>query len=67
MSPQHFPKSTVSASFWCSKCNRFTQHRISDGRKDCCLECLDRLNKEHAERQAQAQTQPPAPTQGKLF
>lgn len=49
---QHFPRSTVSASFYCPQCARFTQHRIDSGRgnagkKGPCLDCIERLNREH--------------------
>jgi len=46
---QHFTRSTVSAAFYCPKCKRTTQHRIDDVRKGPCLECIARLEKEHAE------------------
>lgn len=41
---QHFTRNTVSAEFWCSKCSKFTQHRIDNGRKGPCLICIERLN-----------------------
>jgi len=40
---QHFTRNTVSAQFYCSKCNRMTAHRIDDRRKGPCLECIARL------------------------
>lgn len=43
---QYFTKSTVSAAFWCPKCKKTTQHRIDDGRKSSCLECIARLDAE---------------------
>jgi hypothetical protein len=42
---QHFTRSTVSAEFYCGKCGKKTQHRIDDGRKGPCLECIARLEK----------------------
>jgi ribosomal protein L44E len=45
---QHFTRATVSASFYCGKCSRFTQHRIDSGRKGPCLECIERLEEQHA-------------------
>ena len=42
---QHFTRSTVSAAFYCSKCAKVTQHRIDDGRKGPCLECISKLEK----------------------
>jgi ribosomal protein L44E len=41
---QHFTRNTVSAEFWCSKCSKFTQHRIDDCRKGPCLECMARYD-----------------------
>ena len=46
---QHFTRNTVSASFYCGKCGRVTQHRIDDRRKGPCLECIARLTAEHAQ------------------
>ena len=37
---QHYPRNTVSASEWCAKCGKNTQHRIDDRRVGPCLECL---------------------------
>lgn len=45
---EHFTRNTVSASFYCGKCGKSTQHRIDDGRKGPCLDCIARLNAEHA-------------------
>jgi len=39
---EHFTRSTVSAAFYCSKCEKVTQHRIDDCRKGPCLECIAR-------------------------
>ncbi len=47
---QHFTRSTVSASFYCRKCGKPTQHRIDDRRKGPCLECMERLEREKANR-----------------
>lgn len=44
---QHFTLNTVSASFWCGKCSRFTQHRIDSGRKGPCLDCIAKLEAQH--------------------
>ena len=51
---QHFTRSTVSASAWCTKCQRNTQHRVDDRRIGPCLDCLDKQNQEH-ERTTEAQ------------
>lgn len=58
---QHFSKSTVSASLYCAKCRKDTQHRIDHGRKGSCLECIARL--EAAPKPAPA----PQVEQGNLF
>lgn len=44
---QHFTKNTVSAAFFCGKCGKVTQHRIDDGRKGPCLECIAKLEEAH--------------------
>jgi hypothetical protein len=44
---QHFTRSTQSASLWCSKCQKYTQHRIDDRRKGPCLECIAKLEALH--------------------
>jgi hypothetical protein len=35
---EHFPKSTLTATAWCLKCNRSTEHQIDDGRVGRCLD-----------------------------
>jgi len=61
---QHFPRNTVSATFYCSKCAKPTPHRIDDKRKGPCLVCIDRLELEHKELEAAAAA---ADEQGELF
>jgi hypothetical protein len=46
---QHFTRRTVAATLWCGKCQRPTLHRITDRRKDACLECVARLEALHNE------------------
>jgi Zn finger protein HypA/HybF involved in hydrogenase expression len=46
---EHFTRNTVSASFWCGKCEKYTQHRVDDRRKGPCLECIARLEVQHDE------------------
>jgi hypothetical protein len=41
---QHFTRLTVSAAFYCGKCGKQTQHRIDNGRKGPCLECIARYD-----------------------
>ena len=45
---QHFTRNTVSASHWCGKCGKSTQHRIDDKRLGPCLECIAKLEAQHA-------------------
>jgi hypothetical protein len=44
---EHFTRNTVSAEFWCGKCQKRTQHRIDDRRRGPCLECIARLEAQH--------------------
>ncbi|HZW05358.1 MAG TPA: hypothetical protein VFF58_00490 [Candidatus Nitrosotalea sp.] len=44
---QHFTKLTVSAAFYCGKCGKSTQHRIDQGRKGPCLNCIAKLEAQH--------------------
>lgn len=60
---QHFSRSTVSVSSWCARCNRNTQHRVDDRRIGPCLDCIDRLEAQHAAKPATT----PDPKQGLLF
>jgi hypothetical protein len=55
--PEHYTKSTVSATFWCGKCGKPTEHRISDGRRGACMKCLEKLNEAAEARKLEA---PPA-------
>jgi hypothetical protein len=67
---EHFTRKTISAAFPCAKCKKFTQHRIDDGRKGPCLECIKNLEVLH-----EAGATPPlsgsgergAARQGRLF
>jgi hypothetical protein len=45
--PEHFSANTVSAAFYCAKCQKRTQHRIDDHRKGPCLDCIAKLDKLH--------------------
>jgi hypothetical protein len=64
---EHFTRRTISASFWCPKCGRRTQHRIDDGRKGPCLECIARLNVEHAQNEIDTRRAAKAPKQTEMF
>lgn len=39
---QHYTRNTVTASGWCPKCRKFTQHRIDDRRMGPCMDCLSK-------------------------
>ena len=58
---EHYSGGTVSASKFCSKCGKSTQHRIDNHRIGPCLECIAKL-----ERDYQAQ-KPPAAEQRSLW
>jgi hypothetical protein len=49
---QHFTRNTVSAALWCAKCQKQTQHRIDGVRRGPCLDCITRLEGEHAKHPA---------------
>jgi hypothetical protein len=53
--PEHFTRNTVSAEFWCGKCQKRTQHRIDDKRKGPCLNCIAKLNAQHETKIAEAE------------
>jgi hypothetical protein len=57
---QHHTRATVSASRYCAKCKRMTQHRIDDRRFGSCLDCMARLEQE-------AQARAAAPKQEEMF
>jgi len=40
--PEHFTRNTVSASYWCNKCGKATQHRVDGGRRGPCFACIAR-------------------------
>lgn len=35
---EHYTRNTLTATAWCTKCGRNTEHRIDNGRKGPCLE-----------------------------
>lgn len=37
---EHYTKNTVSATAWCAKCGKPTEHRVDSGRLGPCLRCL---------------------------
>lgn len=46
--PEHYTKDTVQAAARCNPCGKQTMHRIDDGRLGPCLECMAKLEEEHA-------------------
>jgi len=63
---EHFTRNTVSAQFYCGKCRRMTAHRIDDRRKGPCLECIAKLEAQHA-LQGNEPKKVAAEKQGELF
>jgi len=63
--PHHFTKSTVQATFWCKPCGKPTVHRVDDGRRGACHECLAKREAEAVQREAEKK--PPAAVQERLF
>jgi hypothetical protein len=61
---QHFTRNTISAALYCPKCKKQTQHRVDGVRKGPCLDCIARLNVEHAELELERRRQA---RQGDLF
>ena len=61
MSPEHFTKNTISATFWCNKCGKATMHRVDDRRRGPCMVCMERIP------QAAAPFKAPAVEQSALF
>ena len=45
---QHFTRNTVEASEWCRKCGKRTMHRIDGVKLGPCLDCIAKLETEHA-------------------
>jgi hypothetical protein len=64
--PQHYTKSTIEVSVWCSPCHKTTMHRVDHGRRGPCIECMAKLDAQKQARQAQPEKKPPA-EQGALF
>ena len=65
--PHHFTKNTVSATFWCTKCNGPTVHMVMGGRRGPCVPCMEKQQAESAARKAAAEAEPPAAKQMGLF
>ena len=43
---EHYPKSTISVSAFCRKCQKQTQHRVDDVRLGPCLVCIEKLREQ---------------------
>lgn len=61
---EHYTRNTVSAASWCAKCQKQTQHRIDEGRKGPCLDCIAKLTIAHAQNEIDQRR---AAKQGELF
>lgn len=60
---EHYTKNTVSATLWCAKCRKATEHRVDNGRRGPCNACIAELERTSKE----ARDKPPEPTQSNLF
>jgi len=47
----HYTKDTTSAPSWCGRCDRVTEHFVSDGRLGHCLE---HISQKHTKAQLKA-------------
>jgi ribosomal protein L44E len=43
--PQHYTKATLQVSVWCNRCGKHTMHRVDDGRRGPCLDCIQKREK----------------------
>lgn len=50
---EHYTKNTVSVRANCSKCGRQTDHRVDNGRRGPCMECIARLDDDVRNRAAE--------------
>jgi len=60
---QHYSLSTVEASEWCSKCAKYTPHRVARRKLGCCIPCWERSKAESDAEKAK----PKPPEQVSLF
>jgi hypothetical protein len=35
---EHYTRNTETATAWCARCNRMTEHRVDGGRKGPCID-----------------------------
>lgn len=61
---EHYPRSTVSISAWCKRCAKHTHHRVDDGLKGPCFDCIGKLEDQHA---ASSQSKPAVEEQMNFF
>jgi hypothetical protein len=47
---EHYTKNTVMVSVWCNPCARITVHRVFNGRRGPCTECLAKRERESSAR-----------------
>jgi len=62
---EHYTKNTIEVHAWCKKCQKRTFHRVDDGRKGPCLDCIKRL--EAISKNFAVRPKPEAPKQERLF
>lgn len=60
---EHYTKLTVEASVWCNPCGKVTRHRVDNGRRGPCLECIAKREKEAKDRKPET----PRPSKGGCF
>lgn len=60
---EHYTKSTVEATEWCSACHATTRHAVQSGRRGYCIPCQEKRTAAAATRPAKK----PVPEQGSLF
>lgn len=53
---EHYTKNTVSASVWCTKCYRITEHNVYLGTLGPCTICLKKLDDAAAARKLEPAT-----------
>jgi ribosomal protein L44E len=54
---QHYTRNTVWIMAYCGKCAKSTPHRVDGVRKGPCLDCIQKLEAQHAEKKPEAAKQ----------
>lgn len=63
---QHYTRNTVEVSEWCSKCGKYTMHRVDAPKLGPCLVCLEGAPRIHGAIEV-VQEPAKAITQGELW